>query len=81
MAIMQAGKTVGISATGLRGCAPVVELQRVTLARLVDCEEGRVPAGATGTIVHVWRNGAAFEVEFTQPFHAVATVQAQDIAG
>jgi hypothetical protein len=57
-----------------------VELARVTLARPVLSEEGQVPAGATGTIVHVWSSGTACEVEFTKPFQAVATVKANDIA-
>jgi hypothetical protein len=57
-----------------------VELARVTLARPVLSEEGQVPAGATGTIVHVWSSGTACEVEFTRPFPAVATVKADDIA-
>jgi hypothetical protein len=58
-----------------------VDLARVTLARPVPSEEGQVPAGATGTIVHVWSSGAAYEVEFTKPFRAVATVTADDITG
>lgn len=30
-----------------------------------------VPAGATGTIVHVIRGGAGYQVEFTAPKHLV----------
>lgn len=57
-----------------------VELARVTLRRPVLSEEGQVPAGSTGTIVHVWSTGTACEVEFTSPFRAIATVSADDIA-
>jgi hypothetical protein len=57
-----------------------VELARVTLARPVLSEEGQVPAGSTGTIVHVWSSGTTCEVEFTRPFRAVATVKVDDIA-
>jgi hypothetical protein len=57
-----------------------VELARVTLARPVLSEEGQVPAGSTGTVVHVWSSGTTREVEFTRPFRAVATVKADDIA-
>jgi hypothetical protein len=57
-----------------------VELARVTLARPVLSDEGQVPAGSTGTIVHVWSSGTSSEVEFTRPFRAVATVKADDIA-
>jgi hypothetical protein len=39
-----------------------------------------VPAGSVGTIVHVWRGGAACEVEFSDPFETVATVRADDLA-
>ena len=56
-----------------------VELARVTLASAVQSEEGLVPAGATGTVVHVWHGGAACEVEFTKPFRAISTVKARDI--
>jgi hypothetical protein len=56
------------------------ELSRVTLARPVLSEEGQVPAGSTGTVVHVWSSGTVCEVEFTKPFPAIATVKADDIA-
>jgi len=55
-------------------------LTRVTLAKPVDAEEGCVPAGAIGTVVHVWGNGTDCEVEFTKLFHAIAVVKANDIA-
>jgi len=57
-----------------------VELARVTLARPVHSDEGQVPVGSTGTVVHVWSSGRACEVEFTRPLRAVATVKADDIA-
>lgn len=56
------------------------ELSRITLARPVVAEEGQVPAGSTGTVVHVWSSGTACEVEFTKPLPAIATVKADDIA-
>ena len=57
-----------------------VELTRVTLARSVLSEERQIPAGSTGTVVHVWSSGTTCEVEFTRPFRAVATVKVDDIA-
>jgi molybdopterin-binding protein len=51
----------------------------VTLSRPVLSEEGQVPAGATGTVVHVWSSGTVCEVEFTKPFQAIATVKADDV--
>jgi hypothetical protein len=56
------------------------ELSRVTLTRDVSSEDGLVPAGSSGTIVHVYSSGPAYEVEFTMPFHTVATVEADDLA-
>lgn len=51
------------------------ELDRVTLAVPVVAEKGqRLPAGASGTVVAVFRGGAAYIVEFAIPFHAVVTV-------
>ena len=65
------------------------ELERVCLARPVAAfyePEGKgfatnreVPAGATGTVVSVLGEGQGYEVEFTQPFAAIATVQDADL--
>jgi uncharacterized protein (TIGR02058 family) len=52
----------------------LLELKRITLAKSVASLEGVVPAGSTGTIVHVWSSGTDCAVEFTRPFHAVAAV-------
>lgn len=61
--------------------ASIAELDRVTLAQEVEGDYGeRVPAGSTGTVVGIWAGGAAFEVEFTQPVDALATVKAGAIA-
>ncbi|MCJ2050848.1 DUF4926 domain-containing protein [Methylobacterium sp. J-070] len=38
-----------------------------------------VPAGATGTVVAVYADGAAFEVEFTDPIDTLATVEADTV--
>ena len=56
------------------------ELSRVTLERDLASEDGVLPAGASRTIVHVYPGTPAYEVEFTAPFHTVATVRADDIA-
>jgi hypothetical protein len=46
----------------------------------VTLEDGRVlPRGAAGAVVGIWRKGAAYEVEFNEPFHAVVTVPAEDL--
>lgn len=40
----------------------IAELDRVALAR--DLPEAELKAGAVGTVVHVYRDGEAYEVEF-----------------
>jgi hypothetical protein len=47
----------------------------VTLSSDMRLDDGRVlPPGATGAVVGIWQDGAAYEVEFNEPFHAVVTV-------
>ncbi|MDP4025561.1 DUF4926 domain-containing protein [Methylobacterium sp. NEAU 140] len=61
--------------------APIAELDRVPLAQEVESDDGAmVPAGLTGTVDGIWAEGAGFEVEFAQPFSALATVRADAIA-
>ena len=38
-----------------------------------------VPAGATGTIVHVVRGGVGYQVEFTAPKHLVISARPSDL--
>lgn len=52
----------------------VRELDQIVLDEDVASETGRVPRGARGTVVLVWRDGEAFEVEFTSPFAALVMV-------
>ncbi len=58
----------------------VAELSIVTLAKAVETKQGTVPAGASGTVVHAHGDGRAYIIEFYEPFHAVATVEADAIA-
>lgn len=52
------------------------ELSLVSLLLPVESDGGLLPAGATGTVVHVYPDERAYEVEFNQPFHTVATIVA-----
>ncbi len=43
--------------------------------------DGRsLPAGTVGTIVYAYADGVGYEVEFSDPFHAVVTLETADIA-
>ena len=53
---------------------PIEELTRVALSMPVETESGVLPAGSLGTVVGVYQSGAAYEVEFANPFQTVATV-------
>lgn len=62
------------NSTGIR------ELDLVTLAVPVRSDEGHdVPAGSVGTVVGIWAGGSGFEVEFLEPFEALATVRSREI--
>lgn len=55
----------------------IQELDRVKLlADVLGDDMVTVPAGSIGTVVAIWSGGAAFEVEFTRPVDALATVEA-----
>ena len=54
---------------------PLAELSRVTVSSAVPADEGYLPAGSYGTIVHVYKGGRAYEVEFELPFHCVLTLE------
>jgi hypothetical protein len=42
--------------------------------------KGKVlPEGAQGAVVHAYRGGLGYEVEFEEPFHCVVTVDRDDI--
>lgn len=60
--------------------AQFTELSMVALRHTHVCREGKIlPRGSVGTIVHVWRGGAGYEVEFDHPFHCVTTLKPGDI--
>jgi hypothetical protein len=55
------------------------ELSIVALRNAHRYEAGVLPPGTKGTIVHAYRDGAGYEVEFSEPFHCVVTVAHDDI--
>ena len=55
------------------------ELSVVSLACAVASDGGLRPPRAIGTVVHVYPQERAHEVEFFEPFHTVATVEAAAI--
>jgi hypothetical protein len=55
------------------------ELSIVRLDRDFAVNGQVLPAGTAGTVVAVYADGAAYEVEFESPFHAVVTLELTDI--
>ena len=51
---------------------------RINVAVVTD-DGDRIEAGSEGTVVGIWRGGAAYEVEFAQPPGALATIEADDL--
>lgn len=59
---------------------PMDEHSMVSLLRSVDLPDGRsMPKGTEGAIVFIHGGGAAYMVEFDDPFPAVITVPAADL--
>ena len=57
----------------------ITELSVVALRRSRECDGKVLPEGAKGAVVHAYRDGAGYEVEFEEPFHCVVTVGRDDI--
>ena len=57
----------------------IPELSMVALTHAHECRGGVLPEGAQGAVVHTYRGGAAYEVEFADPIHCVVTVERDDI--
>ena len=56
------------------------ELDRVSLREDVQVDGGSLPRGALGTVVALWGDGAAYEVEFTSPRPALVTLRGSALA-
>ena len=55
------------------------DLSVVTLRHPVEWKGGVLPEGGKGTIVHVYRDGEHYEVEFAEPFACTVTLGRDDI--
>jgi hypothetical protein len=74
MSIRRATEKMLSSSDALR---PFPEHSIVALLSGFTLEDGRLlPPKTEGTVVGVWANGEAYEVEFDKPFHAVVTIPA-----
>lgn len=51
----------------------------VTLADAETLEGERVPSGSEGTVVGIWTDGYAYDVEFATPVIGLATLKADQI--
>ena len=57
----------------------IAEFSLVALTHPRECKGGTLPEGAEGAVVHAYRDGTGYEVEFDKPFHCVVTVERHDI--
>lgn len=57
----------------------IPELSIVALRRSCEHDGKILPEGTTGAVVHAYRDGAGYEVEFDKPFHCVVTIGRDDI--
>ncbi|OUJ14289.1 DUF4926 domain-containing protein [Acetobacter sp. DsW_063] len=57
------------------------ELSAVKTLKPIDVDGQILPGGSRGTIVLVYGDGDAYEVEFTRPIPAIITLEPQDITG
>ena len=57
----------------------IPELSMVALTRSRECEGRTLPEGAMGAVVFAYRDGQGYDVEFTEPFHCIVTVERGDI--
>jgi len=57
----------------------IPEFSVVALRHPVECKGGVLPEGGKGTIVHVYRDGDHYEVEFGDPFPCTVTLRRDDI--
>jgi hypothetical protein len=57
----------------------IAELSRVVLRVPKRIGSQDLPAGSKGTIVYLYENASAYEVEFLKPFHAVLTLERSEL--
>jgi type III restriction enzyme len=57
----------------------IPELSVVALRHSVECKGAVLPEGGKGTVVHVYRDGEHYEVEFAEPFPCTVTLRRGDI--
>lgn len=77
-------RNIGSQAVGFGGGpggeAPIRELDRVRLLATVMGDDNiKVPMGSTGTVVAIYSQGEAYEVEFSQPVDTLATVESRQV--
>jgi hypothetical protein len=68
------------AAAKIRGAAVLAEHSRVMAVREIHEGDELVPAGSTGTIIHVIKGGVGYDVEFTSPKHVVISAGRDELA-
>ena len=53
----------------------IPELSVVQFIKPVETDDGVIPAGTRGTVVHAFSDELAYTVEVYENFHSVATVE------
>jgi hypothetical protein len=63
-----------------KGSADLIPELSVVALRYSRKHKGKLlPEGAQGAVVHVYRDGVGYEVEFEEPFHCLVTIDRDDI--
>ncbi len=57
----------------------IADLSIVALRHPRKCYGKLLPEGTRGAVVHAYRDGAGYEVEFDETFHCVVAVGLDDI--
>ena len=52
----------------------------VAIRHPVAVGERTLPTGTKGTVVAAYADGAGYEIEVFEPFHAIVTLEASDLA-
>ncbi len=70
---------LGLSKTHATSQVPFKELEIVKATTEIRGERGTVPVGATGTVLMIHGEGAAYEIEFEKPMHIILCARREEL--